>query len=184
MENIRMFSCRWWAWTAELRTRTKQSYPCSSRNLNQSSWVRSQRHGHFQKSFLDVFAIPYSWYCASAFYIPIYWRLLPISISMQTHISLFCTLTYYICSASLSWYYSLVPQPTCCWKSDGDPYDMKVDFIMHITSNCLVLITMITNLCSPGIFTVEMCAKIFAMGFICHENSYLRYCQCTYAVKE
>merc|ERR550517_1104478 len=25
-----------------------------------------------------------------------------------------------------------------------------------------------------GIFTVEMCAKIFAMGFICHENSYLR----------
>ena len=44
------------------------------------------------------------------------------------------------------------------------------------TSNCLVLITMITNLCSPGIFTVEMCAKIFAMGFICHENSYLRYC--------
>ena len=35
---------------------------------------------------------------------------------------------------------------------------------------------MITNHCSPGIFTVEMCAKIFAMGFICHENSYLRYC--------
>ena len=52
----------------------------------------------------------------------------------------------------------------------------KVDFVLHITSNCLVLITMITNLCSPGIFTVEMCAKIFAMGFICHENSYLRYC--------
>ena len=103
-DNIRMFSCRWWAWTAELRTRTKQSYPCSSRNLNQSSWVRWQRHGHFQKYFLDVFAILYSWYCASAFYIPIYWRLLPISISMQTHISLFCTLTYYICSASLSRY--------------------------------------------------------------------------------
>ena len=96
-----MFSCRWWAWTAELRTRTKQSYPCSSRNLNPSSWVRSLRHGHFQKSFLDVFAILYSWYCASEFYIPIYWRLLPISISMQTHISLFCTLTHiYICSAS------------------------------------------------------------------------------------
>ena len=53
---------------------------------------------------------------------------------------------------------------------------MKVDFIMYITSNCLVLLKMITNLCSPGIFTVEMCAKIFAMGFICHENSYLRYC--------
>ena len=93
-DNIRMFSCRWWAWTAELRTRTKQSYPCSSRNLNPSSWVRSQRHGHLQKSFLDVFAILYSWYCASAFYIPIYWRLLPISISMQTHISLFCTLAH------------------------------------------------------------------------------------------
>ena len=55
---------------------------------------------------------------------------------------------------------------------------------MHITSNCLVLITMITNLCSPGIFTVEMCAKIFAMGFICHENSYLRYFQCmTYSIR-
>ena len=41
---------------------------------------------------------------------------------------------------------------------------------------CFVLIAIIINLCSPGIFTVEMCAKIFAMGFICHENSYLRYC--------
>ena len=54
--------------------------------------------------------------------------------------------------------------------------DKKVDFALHFTSNCFVLITIITNLCSPGIFTVEMCAKIFAMGFICHENSYLRYC--------
>jgi hypothetical protein len=26
----------------------------------------------------------------------------------------------------------------------------------------------------PGIFTVEMCAKIAAMGFLLHENSYLR----------
>ena len=49
-----MFSCRWWAWTAELRTRTKQSYPCSSRNLNQSSWVRSLKHGHFQVFFWYV----------------------------------------------------------------------------------------------------------------------------------
>ena len=56
----------------------------------------------------------------------------------------------------------------------------KVDLVLHFTSNCFVSITIITNLCSPGIFTVEMCAKIFAMGFICHENSYLRYCQCTY----
>ena len=46
----------------------------------------------------------------------------------------------------------------------------------HCHANCFVLIAIITNLCSPGIFTVEMCAKIFAMGFICHENSYLRYC--------
>ena len=28
--------------------------------------------------------------------------------------------------------------------------------------------------CSQGIFTVEMCTKIVAMGFILHENSYLR----------
>ena len=30
---------------------------------------------------------------------------------------------------------------------------------------------------APGIFTVEMCAKIVAMGFLLHENSYLRYFQ-------
>ena len=31
-----------------------------------------------------------------------------------------------------------------------------------------------SQFCSQGIFTVEMCTKIVAMGFILHENSYLR----------
>ena len=52
-------------------------------------------------------------------------------------------------------------------------------FSFKILSNCslfacFVKISGFVLFTFSGIFTVEMCAKIFAMGFICHENSYLR----------
>ena len=58
-------------------------------------------------------------------------------------------------------------------------------FSFKILSNCslfacFVKISGFVLFTFSGIFTVEMCAKIFAMGFICHENSYLRSNQYSY----